>query len=647
MADKKRNKIFFIPSEGKIKVPSFSHRQIEGEYFSDLDEKDITIPVKKTGVLSVFLYSVLIAVFLVIFFRVFYLQVLNYEQFDFLSERNRIKTERIVASRGFIYDRNMNVLADNEYFFSLKIITKQLSKDTDREKFVERLLEIVSDDSYYQEDKEKVDKIMADILTDKISEPVITVLDKIDYETAVKIKLEDDLSGVLLDRNLQRKYKNDFYSLAHILGYTGRMTEEEWNEYKNKGYYFGDYIGKTGLEKKYEAILKGTDSLVQIETDIKQNISKIISKDELVPGNNLVLSIDFDMQKKLYEILKKYTDKYSGKGAGVIIDPLSGKILSLVSIPDFNNNDFILRNNDALRQYFTNPDRPLFNRVVSGTYPPGSTFKPVVAVSALNEGIVSSRTTFLSTGGIRVGSWFFPDWKDGGHGVVNLYKAIAESVNTYFYYIGGGYEDFKGLGVERIVKYAKMFGFGKKLGIDLPSEATGFLPSKKWKEEAKGERWYVGDTYHLSIGQGDILVTPLQLAYATAVFANGGILYKPEIVSLISNSKGQIIEEVKPEILNSGFIPLKYIQQVRRAYRETVLSGSGISLLSLPVTSAGKTGTAQVGGDRSPHAWFVGWAPYENPEILMVVLVENGEGGNSSALPVFREFVSWWSGVDK
>ncbi len=642
MADKNNKKLLFIPSESPFKVTGYSQRQLEGEYFSTLEERSLGILAKDSRVFNILISVIVGLVFAVVFFRVFYLQVLNYKEFALLSERNRIKTERIVASRGLIYDRNMNVLADNEYFFSLKIIPSEIP-EKDREEYIEKILNIIKDDTYYIDNKEKVDNNIRKIITGEIDSPTVVLLDRMDYKTAVKVKLEDNLAGVLLDRDLIRKYKESSYSLSHIMGYTGRMTREEWEEYKDKGYYFGDYVGKTGLEKVYEDILKGQDSLVKIETDVRQKTSKVISKDELIPGRSIVLSIDLEMQKKLYEILSKYTSNFEGKGAAVAIDPLSGKILSLVSVPDFDNRDFVYKNSEKIEEYLTSPDNPLFNRAVSGVYPPGSTFKPIVAAGALSEGIITPYSSFLSTGGIQVGRWFFPDWKEGGHGRVNLYKAIAESVNTYFYYIGGGYEDFKGLGVDKIRYYAKLFGLGSKLGIDLPFEADGFLPSKEWKEKAKGERWYVGDTYHLSIGQGDILVTPLQLAYATAVFANKGTLYKPQLVSLITDSKGNIVEEVKPEVLNSNFVPIEHIKSVRRAYRETVLSGSGISLLALPVSSAGKTGTAQVGGDKSPHAWFVGWAPYEDPEILIAVLVENGEGGNTSALPVFREFLQWWA----
>ncbi|MDP1891923.1 MAG: penicillin-binding transpeptidase domain-containing protein, partial [Gemmatimonadaceae bacterium] len=227
-----------------------------------------------------------------------------------------------------------------------------------------------------------------------------------------------------------------------------------------------------------------------------------------------------------------------------------------------------------------------------------------------------------------------------GHGLTNVTRAIAESINTFFYIIGGGYDDFKGLGVERIVKYAKLFGFGEKLGIDLPSENDGFLPSKEWKEKTKGEQWYIGDTYHLAIGQGDILVTPIQIAAATAVFGNNGTLYQPHLLEKSADDSSESAEE--NYIIRQNFISEENINIVRAGMRQTITSGSGQKLLDLPVTSAGKTGTAQWSEKKSPHAWFTAFAPYENSEIVVTVLVEEGGEGSAIALDIAREFMMWY-----
>jgi penicillin-binding protein 2 len=282
-------------------------------------------------------------------------------------------------------------------------------------------------------------------------------------------------------------------------------------------------------------------------------------------------------------------------------------------------------------------------RALSGTYPSGSTIKPMIAAAALEEGIINQNTTFLSTGGIYYDKWFFPDWKAGGHGLTNVRRALAESINTFFYIIGGGYKDFNGLGVEKMKKYVELFGLGNKLGIDLPSEAPGLIPDQEWKEKVKKEEWYIGDTYHFAIGQGDVLVTPLQMAFATSVFANGGTLYSPHVVKeIISDVSGPTF--VKPQVIRENFIDKKNIEIVRQGLRQAVTSGSATKLQNLKVSSAGKTGTAEGATGRPPHAWFTGFAPYFDSEIVITVLVEEGGEGSGIAQDVSFEFLNWYFG---
>jgi penicillin-binding protein 2 len=317
----------------------------------------------------------------------------------------------------------------------------------------------------------------------------------------------------------------------------------------------------------------------------------------------------------------------------------------MVSLPSYDNNQFAVGiSTKDYQMLIENPDQPLFNRSVSGEFPSGSTIKPVMAAAALQERVVSENTKFQSSGGLRIGQWFFPDWQAGGHGSTDVRKAIAQSVNTYFYYIGGGYEEFQGLGVERIVRYGKLFGLGEQTGIDLPGEAKGFLPTPDWKKEAKGEPWYIGDTYHLSIGQGDLLVTPLQVAMYTAAFANGGTLFRPHLVKTVLFGDDRIMTSVKEEPIREKFIDEYDMQVVRDGMRQTVLSGSARSMQSVPVPVAGKTGTAQWSSKKDPHAWFTGFAPYDNPAVAITVLIEEGEEGSSVAVPVAREFLTWYFG---
>ena len=316
--------------------------------------------------------------------------------------------------------------------------------------------------------------------------------------------------------------------------------------------------------------------------------------------------------------------------------------MAAVSLPTYDNNLFSgYIDQESYTDLITDDNQPLFFRALQGEYPSGSTFKPIVALAALKEGVVTPNTTFLSNGGIRVDRWFFPDWKAGGHGITNMVKALAESVNTYFYIIGGGYNNIQGLGVDRIVDFAKKFYYTQKLGVDYPSEADGFLPSRQWKEEVKKERWYIGDTYNISIGQGDVLVTPLQVTSMFAYLANGGKLYQPHFIKKIEYADGTY-KDIEPVLLQQNLADPQHIAVVRNGLKAAVDWGSARSLNQFkPFQIAGKTGTAQANSTEEPHAWFVSFAPFDNPEIALTILIENGETSNN-AVAVAREFYRWY-----
>ena len=336
------------------------------------------------------------------------------------------------------------------------------------------------------------------------------------------------------------------------------------------------------------------------------------------------------------------------KASAIVMNPQNGEILSMISLPAYDNNVFA--RGISQKEYsalISQSDNPLFNRSVSGEYPSGSTIKPVISVAALQEGIITEHTSFLSVGGLRIGKWFFPDWLAGGHGKTNVRKAIAQSVNTFFYYIGGGYENFRGLGVDKIVKYGHLFGLGTQLGVDLAGEASGFLPTREWKEEYKNEPWYIGDTYHLAIGQGDLLVTPLQVAVFTSVFANSGKLYRLHFIKEILTGDDETIRILENEPIRKDFIDSYNIYVVRQGMRQTVTLGSARSMQTVPVEVAGKTGTAQWSTKHENHAWFTGFAPYDNPELVITVLVEEGGEGSSVAVPIAKEFLEWYFGEYK
>lgn len=576
-------------------------------------------------------------VLLFLFGKTLWLQLVEGKEYREISEGNRIRIETIKARRGIIYDRNGTLLTRNVPNFTFALIPADIPEDSElrNETFetIARILEIP-----LVELKQRLEDI-----PDYSYEPV-EIEDQIDYDKALLLQVEiKGLPGAKLSIKDSREYLEPA-STAHLVGYTGKITKAELSQNQDQDYLRTDVIGKTGLEYQYENILKGIDGKKRIEVDAFGKEKKLVASKDPESGDNLTLSVDLGLQKVLNESLNKMVKQTnSSGGAAVALDPRNGEVLAIVSVPGFDSNEFV-KGIDAekFQDLLNNPNRPLFMRAVSGQYPSGSTIKPVIAAAALQEGIINANTTVLSTGGIKVGPNFFPDWKAGGHGITDVKKAIAESVNTFFYTIGGGFEDFTGLGVDQITSYAHLFGLGEPLEIDFPSEASGFLPTKQWKEETKGERWYLGDTYHLAIGQGDLLVTPLQVASYTSTIANGGTVYQPHILKSILDPATNLITNIDPNIIRSNFISSQNIRTVKEGLRQAVTSGSAVALQNLSVAAAGKTGTAQFGDNSKTHAWFTGFAPYDSPELVITVIVEEGGEGYAAALPVARDGFQWY-----
>ena len=577
----------------------------------------------------------------IILARVAWLQIIKGDYYYNLAEGNRIRIARIEANRGIIYDSSNRPLVRNVANFLLYFVPADLPEnEQEKRSIIERLSQILGTLS-----PADIENILTAVKPKSLeSYQPLFVTDNIEYNKAMLLYLESDkMPGVYLSNKTKREYNLSSLSLSHILGYTSKINQAELDKYGSE-YLPIDYIGKTGIENFWENELKGQSGKKQIEVDALGKEKKIINQLAGADGHNLVLSIDIDLQKKLEETITNALKKSKlNKACAIALDPNNGEILALVSLPSYNNNLFARGiTNDEYQALVSHPDQPLFNRCTSGEYPSGSTIKPVLAAAALEEGIINENTSFISTGGLRIGEWFFPDWKVGGHGVTNVRKAIAESVNTFFYYIGGGYGDFVGLGIDRMVRYEKIFGLGKQTGIDIIGEAKGFLPTKDWKETIKGERWYVGDTYHAAIGQGDITVTPLQVANYTAVFANGGLLYRPHFIRQVLSSDDKIIRQVDHKPIKSNVVSSENIKIVREGMRQTVTFGSARSLASAPVAVAGKTGTAQWSSNKPNHAWFTGFAPYDKPQIVITILIEQGGEGSSVAVPIAREVLEWY-----
>ena len=608
---------------------------LDAEAVRSIEEKGkLEHPIKSRN--FIFFFLAIIIGLLCLFLRVGYLQIIKGDYYEDLAKGNRLKIYHTIAPRGIIYDRFDNPLIYNTPRFDL--IADLADFFSNSEEVQDEILSKIADIVPVPDLKQKIDEAYGEARQ-------TTLIKGIKHTNALVFEtIVNDWPGIRIQQNAQRQYILGPY-FSHIIGYTGEVSQSDLEKYPN--YFLSDEIGKVGLEKQYEDYLRGEPGQEQIEVDSLGKTQKILANKPSQPGDSLVLFIDKDLQEKLYQSLEKMSS--TKKATAVAINPNNGGILALVSLPSFNNNLFAQGiSQEDLNLLENNPNEPFMNRALTGQYPSGSIIKPLIAAAALEEKIITAYQKINCQGAISIVNQYNPqivyNFVDSkAHGLTNVFKAIAESCNVFFYTIGGGYGDIDGLGIDRIKKYLKYFGLGSITGIDLPNEKSGLIPDKEWKKEKKpDEIWYLGDTYHLSIGQGDILVTPLQMASAVASIANKGILYQPQLVDKIVNERGDIIEDIQPNIIRQGFISQDNLETVRKAMRETVLSGSAQSFLSLPVEVAGKTGTAQFGNDDKTHAWFMSFAPYDNPQIALIVLVEGGGEGHLVANPVAKEVYEWY-----
>ncbi|MBI4713683.1 penicillin-binding protein 2 [Candidatus Uhrbacteria bacterium] len=616
--------------------------QEDGMFDKLVDRHGVTVfePLPNTRCIGSVITQKRLHIALAIFFltlflflgRSIQLQIFQGNHFLALAESNRYRIEHLIPQRGLIYDRNGILLAENIPSFILTMTIADLPKDVN-ERYT--LFNKVSEMAGIQ--RTDLDLLMTQFSNTPTE--AVPVKRNILFERAMQLAIEvKNFPGFHLQTSTLRRYPQTITSLSHVLGYTGKMTSEDVTKWSEQGYRPIDTIGKTGVELSDESLLRGKSGEIITEVDARGKELSVISRADPVVGANITLTIDSEFQKFIQTRLTTTMQAVgSTRGSVVALNPQNGEVYALVSLPTFDNNLFAQGiEEDTYQKLTSDPDQPLFFRALAGEFPSGSTLKPIIAYAALAEGIISERTSFLSTGGLRINEWFFPDWKSGGHGITDVRKAIAESVNTFFYIIGGGFDEWIGLGVDRITNYASRFGFGKPTGIDLPSEADGFLPSKEWKEEVKGERWYVGDTYHLAIGQGDFLTTPIQMAHATGVIANNGLDVRPHVLEKIND----VPLETSTTTLES--LDSYSLSVVRHGMRRAVTDGSARLLSILPVSVAGKTGTAQAPGHEKYHSWFTGFAPYENSEIALTIIIENGGESTDAAVPLAREIFYWW-----
>ncbi|PIR96709.1 MAG: penicillin-binding protein 2 [Candidatus Doudnabacteria bacterium CG10_big_fil_rev_8_21_14_0_10_41_10] len=601
-----------------------------------------------------YLFIVLALVTAVFFARLLDLEILNFDQHLSRAEGNRLRVQYLIAPRGVIFDRFGVPLAGNVASFDLVVTPLDLPKV---EMEFQAVLEKAS--TFFKIEKEYISGLIDEISKDSFL-PIIVKTGVNKEEAVAFIAVEDHYPGFTIQNTPKRVYVNS-EMVAHIGGYTGKLTQGEYDELKNDGYLFNDSIGKNGLEKTYEKELRGQFGQRLVEIDAGGIVKNSFQQKVPSQGQNLHLYLDLELQEKLYDALvKQLRIHHAKRAAAVAIDPKTGGVLALVSLPSFDSNAFVQGISPEYYESLANdPNLPLFNRVTSGTYPPGSTIKPLLAAAALEEGVVTVNTRIFDGGSLSIPNQFNPElshvfrgWSPAGLGNVNIYEAIAESSDIYFYTVGGGQADLdiSGLGPEKIADYFKQFYLGRVTGIDLPGEKAGLVPSPQWKEERfAGDEieklWFLGDTYNMSIGQGFNLVTPLQVAVATAAVANNGTVLKPRLVFEITDELGVLIKTFLPEILNSNFLSQASLKAAQVGMRLAVTDGSAKALNWIPMEIAGKTGTSQFdGSDLSrTHAWFTSYAPYDDPEIVLTILIEAGGEGSGAAVPVASEVFDWYA----
>jgi len=631
----------------------FSRRNIEpNEIFLDLlaqeKEKELGIPEKRFEVslskkILKISFAFIVVLIFVFFVKSFQMQIIKHQKYLALAEENKFVSRLIQAFRGIIYDSKGKQLVFNEQSFDLILDKKKIpSSIFERNKVLKEVSKIVNQD---------VNDLKKKIASSQ--KQIIPILENIDHQTLILLETKiNSLPGFKIKRNFARRYV-DPEIFSHLIGYMGKITAEEWKQ-NSEFYTYNDYIGRDGLEKRYEEFLRKSPGEIQIERDAHGRLmsKKVVSMPE--PGKSLVLWIDSDLQRKAQEALKKIFKKTkTSKGVVVALNPKNGGVLALVNVPSFDNNLFNKKSDQkSLEKLLKDPQKPFLNRAIAGLYPTGSTVKPLIASAALEEKIISPLKKIHCKGEIVIPNKYNPkrstikhDWTI--HGWTDMRKAIAESCNVYFYTIGGGYKEQKGLGPSKIKKYLELFGWGDKTGIDLPGESKGLIPSPEWKRKVKKTPWWDGDTYNLAIGQGDILITPIEVAASFVAIANGGTLYRPRVVKEIIDSQKRIIKTIAPEVIRSNFIKPQNLKVVREGMRQAVTGknsplASSVLLNSLPVAAAAKTGTAETPKPGYYHNWVTVFAPYDDPQIVLTVMIENVKGLKSAALPVAKEILEWY-----
>ena len=576
-------------------------------------------------------------------FKAYSLAVLSGDVLFAKSQENRFTVQTVFPPRGMIYDSNDKPMVENVSSFGLVFEKEKLLKGngdlrillTELGKLLDRPPEFFFALGFPEDHRLENIPARIFIIKDLPLEKLVSISSRL-----------ESLTGVSLFESYRRVYKDPF-AFSHLLGFVGKISDQDISA--RPDLQGEETIGKNGLEAFYDESLRGHVGKKIAEVDSLGRETRFKYTEEPKEGLSLRLEVDGDLQKKAYETLHTFTGGKKG-GSIVMLDPRSGEIRALVSFPGYDSNSFgYALSQNEFKEVLRDPLKPLFNRAIGGEFPSGSIIKPLIAAAALEEKIIDPQKKIYDPGFIEIPNPYkpgeksvFSDWRPQGW--VNMQDAIAFSANVYFYIIGGGYQDQDGLGITKIKKYANAFGLGSVLGIDLPGEKSGFIPDPdtKIKIDSKDPVWRLGDTYNVSIGQGGVGVTPLQMASVTAALANGGTLYKPMIVSSVLDEYGQKIKKNRPKIIRENLISKDNLEKVKKGMRQTVVSGTARSLADLPVPAAAKTGTAQIGKNQLPHAWVTIFAPMENPQIAMAVMVESAGEGSAVAVPIAKEILQWY-----
>lgn len=579
--------------------------------------------------------AIMVAFIAVLIVRLWFLQIQKGANYAQLSENNRTRIQYIAAPRGNILDRNGEIIIANRPRFNVVWIREDSPHP---DEVLKKLAKILDMDISELLDRIRAGADLPRYLPTRLKEDI-------DWSTLVYIENNSfNLPGVQIEMLPSRDYLYGEMA-SHLIGYLGEINKEELEANKESSYQQGDQIGKSGIEKLFDQYLRGEKGQSYIEVDVHGYIQKRLRVQESLPGDDLQLTIDANIQKAA-------EDAMAGKaGAIVVMEVNTGRLLAITSAPSLPQKKFIGGIPASVWQELLNdPKTPLINKPIQGQYPPGSTYKIVTALAGLTEKVVTPETVFFCSGSLFYGNRTYGCWKKGGHGAVNLHRALAESCDVYFYQVG------QKLGVDKIAHYAKSLGLGEKSGINLEHEKGGIIPTAAWKLKRFKEPWQDGETLSIAIGQGFNLATPLQICRMTAAIANGGILYRPQFIAAVKDPNGDFVEQFKPISSGTSLGSPATMQLIRNGLVAAVNgerpTGGNAKLKN--ITVAGKTGTAQVvrlaqiqhlPDDQIPykyrdHAWFTCYAPAEKPEIAVTVLVEHGGGGGANAAPIAKLILS-------